>query len=195
MPSYVKGVANIRGNILAIVDLEAKFGLQAGGLSEESTSNYTLVAESKDFNVGILVKEVPNTLRVLASDIDETVNVVQNTADHGNYVLGIVKIDERLIILIDLVQIMQTHDLHGVGKESPDRPIRRSILNHEQINNIMAKKVLIVDDSMYMRKLIKDAVEEGGYDVVGEAANGEDAIDLAIELTPTSSLSTISYPI
>lgn len=48
----------------------------------------------------------------------------------------------------------------------------------------MAKKVLVVDDSMYMRKLIKDAVEEGGYDVVGEAANGEEAIDLALELNP-----------
>lgn len=52
------------------------------------------------------------------------------------------------------------------------------------MNNIMAKKVLIVDDSMYMRKLIKDAVEEGGYEVVGEAANGEEAIDLALELNP-----------
>ncbi len=48
----------------------------------------------------------------------------------------------------------------------------------------MAKKVLIVDDSMYMRKLIRDAVEEGGYEVVGEAANGEEAIDLALELNP-----------
>ena len=48
----------------------------------------------------------------------------------------------------------------------------------------MAKKVLIVDDSMYMRKLIKDALEEGDYEVVGEAANGEEAIDLAIELNP-----------
>ncbi len=48
----------------------------------------------------------------------------------------------------------------------------------------MAKKILIVDDSMYMRKLIRDAVEEGGHEVVGEAANGEEAIDLAIELNP-----------
>ncbi|MEK6482575.1 response regulator, partial [Catalinimonas sp. 4WD22] len=48
----------------------------------------------------------------------------------------------------------------------------------------MAKSVLIVDDSLYMRTLIKDAVEEGGYEVVGQAANGEEAIDLAIELQP-----------
>lgn len=48
----------------------------------------------------------------------------------------------------------------------------------------MAKRVLIVDDSMYMRTLIKDALKEGGYEVVGEAANGEEAIDLALELLP-----------
>jgi len=48
----------------------------------------------------------------------------------------------------------------------------------------MAKTVLIVDDSLYMRTLIKNAVVEGGYEVVGEAANGEEAIDLALELLP-----------
>jgi len=48
----------------------------------------------------------------------------------------------------------------------------------------MKKTVLIVDDSMYMRTLIKDALLEAGYDVVGEAANGESAIDLSMELNP-----------
>jgi len=48
----------------------------------------------------------------------------------------------------------------------------------------MAKSVLIVDDSLYMRTLIKDALESGGYSVVGQASNGEEAIDLAFELQP-----------
>jgi two-component system chemotaxis response regulator CheY len=48
----------------------------------------------------------------------------------------------------------------------------------------MSKSVLIVDDSLYMRTLIKDALELGGYNIVGQAANGEDAIDLAFELQP-----------
>lgn len=48
----------------------------------------------------------------------------------------------------------------------------------------MSKTVLIVDDSMYMRTMIKDALEEAGYKVVGEAANGESAIDQAMELNP-----------
>ncbi len=118
-PGYVKGVTNIRGSIMAIVDLEEKFGIQTGkSVTEENAFNYTLVAESKELNVGILVKEVPNTLTVMASDIDETINVVQDTAQHGNYILGIVKIEERLVILIDLFQIMQTKDLNGVLHES-----------------------------------------------------------------------------
>lgn len=48
----------------------------------------------------------------------------------------------------------------------------------------MAKKVLIVDDSIYMRSLIKNALTEQGYEVVGEAANGETAIEMALEHDP-----------
>ena len=48
----------------------------------------------------------------------------------------------------------------------------------------MSKKVLIVDDSIYMRSLIKSAMEGAGFEVVGEAQNGESAIDLAVQLQP-----------
>ncbi len=48
----------------------------------------------------------------------------------------------------------------------------------------MSKKVLIVDDSIYMRSLIKSALEEAGLEVVGEAKDGETAIDLALDTQP-----------
>lgn len=48
----------------------------------------------------------------------------------------------------------------------------------------MGKTVLVVDDSMYMRTLIKDALANAGYEIIGEAANGESAIDQAMELNP-----------
>lgn len=48
----------------------------------------------------------------------------------------------------------------------------------------MSKKILIVDDSMYMRTLIKDALTEEGYEIVGEALNGEKAIDLVMKFEP-----------
>ena len=48
----------------------------------------------------------------------------------------------------------------------------------------MAKTVLVVDDSLFMREMIKETLEEAGYEIVGEAENGEDAIELALELEP-----------
>lgn len=48
----------------------------------------------------------------------------------------------------------------------------------------MKKTVLVVDDSIYMRSLIRTTLEEVGFEVVGEAPNGETAIDLALELNP-----------
>lgn len=48
----------------------------------------------------------------------------------------------------------------------------------------MSKRVLIVDDSLYMRTMINTALTSAGYEVVGQAANGESAIDLAMDLVP-----------
>ncbi len=48
----------------------------------------------------------------------------------------------------------------------------------------MSKRVLVVDDSLYMRTMISSALKGAGYDVVGQAANGESAIDMAIDLLP-----------
>ena len=48
----------------------------------------------------------------------------------------------------------------------------------------MAKKVLIIDDSLYMRTMIKDALSQAGFEVTGMAATGESGIDMAFELQP-----------
>ena len=48
----------------------------------------------------------------------------------------------------------------------------------------MIKEILIVDDSTYIRSHIRGALTNAGYKVVGEAINGESAIDLALELEP-----------
>ena len=63
-PAFIKGVANIRGNIIAILDLEQKFGLQKAEDTMPSNNNFTLVIDSNEYKMGVLVKEVPNTLSI-----------------------------------------------------------------------------------------------------------------------------------
>ncbi|GAB3824727.1 response regulator [Hymenobacter jeollabukensis] len=48
----------------------------------------------------------------------------------------------------------------------------------------MKNRILIVDDSFYMRTMLKNMLTDAGYDVVGEAANGQQARDLASETKP-----------
>lgn len=48
----------------------------------------------------------------------------------------------------------------------------------------MSKRVLIVDDSMYMRTMINEALASDGYEIVGQAGTGEAAIDMALDLKP-----------
>ena len=55
-------------------------------------------------------------------------------------------------------------------------------------------KVLIVDDAMFMRMMLKDILSKNGYEVVGEAANGREAIDKYIELRPDLVLLDITMP-
>lgn len=48
----------------------------------------------------------------------------------------------------------------------------------------MDKKVLIVDDSLYMRSVINESLVEAGFEVIGQAPNGESAIDIALSEKP-----------
>lgn len=106
-PSYIKGVANIRGNIIAILDLVEKFGISQ--TTEESLINfhYTLVIESEIFKAGFLVREVPNTLSINIDDIENSSNFIQSYSIDENCIQGVVKAGERLIILIDMIKLME----------------------------------------------------------------------------------------
>lgn len=58
----------------------------------------------------------------------------------------------------------------------------------------MAKNILIVDDAAFMRMMIKDILSKNGYNVVGEAENGQVAVDKYNELKPDLVLMDITMP-
>ena len=58
----------------------------------------------------------------------------------------------------------------------------------------MSAKILIVDDAAFMRMMIKDILSKNGFDVVGEAANGDEAVDRYKELTPDLVTMDITMP-
>ena len=111
MPHYIEGVANIRGSVLAIVDLEKRFGLESANQGHNAKKPYTLVIEGEDLSLGFLVREVPNTLSVPETNIDSSSNLIYDNATEKNYIRGIVKHGERLIILLDIMLIIAKNDV------------------------------------------------------------------------------------
>ncbi|MDX5345852.1 MAG: chemotaxis protein CheW, partial [Hymenobacteraceae bacterium] len=106
-PSFIKGVANIRGDIIAIMDLEERFSITPS-TQHDFTSNYTytLVIEAKDYTIGLIVKEVPQSLSIPVSKIDRTPSFLQDMHINDNYIEGIGKLGSRLIIVLDLYKIL-----------------------------------------------------------------------------------------
>ena len=114
--AFVKGVANIRGNVIALLDLEEKFGLVRNQEIGGSGNKFTLVIESEDYKMGILVREVPNTLSISSANIEDSVF----TGDHQSeqsYITGIVKLDKRLIIMIDIFKVINDQEAQQLFKK------------------------------------------------------------------------------
>jgi purine-binding chemotaxis protein CheW len=113
-PMFIKGVANIRGDIIAIMDLEERFRIAPAVQSDRplrSNITYTLVIEAENYTIGILVREVPQSLTVPMSKIDKTPGIIQEANVQENFIDGIAKIDGRLIIVFDMKRILSMEEL------------------------------------------------------------------------------------
>ncbi|MCV9385203.1 chemotaxis protein CheW [Reichenbachiella ulvae] len=110
-PDYVRGIANIRGHVISIMDFETKFGLKKKGAKSESSHNFTLVIESDEFNIGVLVNQVPNTLSVMSSKIDKSSSIMQYSTMDETVIKGVVNLKDRMIILIDVLRMMEIGEL------------------------------------------------------------------------------------
>ena len=111
-PKHIKGVANVRGTILAVVDLEERLSVNEGeSKSINEKPNFLLVIESEDYKMGILVKEVPNTLSVSEDNIDNSPGLVQESGSEKGYVKGIVKTEKRLVILVDIFRLISKEEV------------------------------------------------------------------------------------
>ncbi len=100
-PDFVEGVINLRGKVIPVVDLRTKFGLIA---SEESKDSRIVVVSIGGQEVGMVVDAVTEVLRIPASTIEPPSSVI--TTGDSAYILGIAKLDERLIILLELELVL-----------------------------------------------------------------------------------------
>jgi purine-binding chemotaxis protein CheW len=115
-PDYVLGVMNLRGMIVPVIDLRARFGLNA---TEWSKSTRIIVVENHGLQVGMVVDGVSQTMQLASSQIEPLSPLVSSV--DAQYLRGVGKDDNRLIILLELTKVLareEVHALQSVAKQS-----------------------------------------------------------------------------
>lgn len=114
-PSYVKGVINLRGKVIPVVDLRLKFGMGAMDYTERTC---IIVVETARENghvlIGIVVDSVSEVLNIKGGDIEETPNFGSQL--NTDYICGMAKAGDSIKILLDIDKVLSDEALASVGK-------------------------------------------------------------------------------
>jgi purine-binding chemotaxis protein CheW len=104
-PEYVRGVVNLRGKVIPIVDLRRKFGLDATGAEETCI----IVVQVRGVQLGVVVDRVSEVSAVSPADIEEPPSFGADV--HTEYLLGLGKVNGRVKLLLDIDQVLSTTEV------------------------------------------------------------------------------------
>jgi purine-binding chemotaxis protein CheW len=113
-PAYVKGVINLRGQVIPVVDLRAKFGMETTDITEETCIIVVETGQgSRSFSTGIVVDHVEEVLDIAGENIEEAPQF--GSAVNTDFILGMGKIGESVKILLDIDRVLAGDDFSSFG--------------------------------------------------------------------------------
>lgn len=115
-PEFVKGVINLQGKVISVMDLRLKFSMEAIPYSDR-TCIIVVEIESQDSTVliGIVVDAVSEVLSINEDDIEEILTF--GTKLDTDYILGLAKMEGRVKILLDIDRVMSAEEIGMLDKK------------------------------------------------------------------------------
>ncbi len=105
-PEFIKGVVNLRGTIVPIVDMRIKFGCAS---AEYGVLTVVIILHLRHRVVGIVVDSVSDVLRLSADNLKAAPDV-DSVIDRES-IVGLGSVDERMLILLDIEKLMSAVDM------------------------------------------------------------------------------------
>jgi purine-binding chemotaxis protein CheW len=113
-PGHVKGVINLRGKVVPVIDLRLKFGLPSAEYTQRTCIIVTQVqGDSGLIQIGVIVDGVSEVLNLAASDVEDTPDFGEDVA--AQYLLGMAKVKGKVKILLDIDKVLSAQDLGHLG--------------------------------------------------------------------------------
>ena len=110
MPSYVKGVINLRGKIIPVLDLRTKFGMEPRGYDDRTCMIITHIEE--DY-MGLIVDTVSEVIDITSGEI-EPPPAFKSNAGQNHHISGIGKVGDEVKILIDVSKLIHEEELDDI---------------------------------------------------------------------------------
>jgi len=160
----VRGVANMRGKTISVMDLSQAIGMRP---VEDIESSFIIITEYNRTTQGFLVASVD---RIINTNW-ESIMAPPKATGKGSYLTAITKIDNELVEIIDVEQVMaEICGAHVGVSESV-----REETHLEEGSESGVRKILVADDSVVARNQVKRTLEQIGYEAV-LAKSGKDAL-------------------
>ena len=113
-PAHIKGVINLRGKVVPVIDLRLKFGLAAADYTQRTCIIVTQVqGESGPVLMGIVVDGVSEVLNLTGAEIEDTPDFGEEIS--GSYLLGMAKVKGKVKILLDIDRVLTNQEVQGLG--------------------------------------------------------------------------------
>ena len=114
-PKFVKGVINLRGKVIPVIDLRLRFGME----SIEYTERTCIIVVEIDgivgtVQIGIVVDSVSEVLNIKGEDIEDTPTF--GTKLDTNYILGMAKMEGGVKILLDIDRVLNSKEISVLEK-------------------------------------------------------------------------------
>ncbi len=114
-PAYTKGVINLRGKVIPVIDLRRKFGMSETEYTQRTCIIVTEVdSEAGTLLIGAIVDGVNEVLNLAPADIEDTPDFGGEVNTTG--LLGMAKVKGKVKILLDIDQVMTHQDLRALGQ-------------------------------------------------------------------------------
>ena len=117
-PWFVEGVINLRGKVIPVVDLRKRFGLE---IRDETKDTRIVVVDIANTDIDMIVDAVTEVMRIPMSDVEPPSSVVSSR--DSDYLMGIAKTQDKMIILLDLQQVLNGAEEAPPPPASPRGPV------------------------------------------------------------------------
>ena len=118
-PHYVKGVINLRGQVIPVVDIRSLFGMETVDVTEETCIIVVEIdSAGRKFNTGVIVDQVSEVLDIAGENIEEAPQL--GTSVDTDFILGMGKVNNSVKILLNIDKVLIGSGLESIGENAVD---------------------------------------------------------------------------